>query len=276
MNGHDTAVSVASGDRALAHSPVLAFIQAATVLWLRDMLRMMREPSRWLGVVAQPVLFWVILATGMADVFAAGSASARTYFFPGIVVMAVLFTVIFGTITIIEDRQGGFLQAVLVAPAHRSAVLAGKVAGVTTLALIEAALVLLLAPLAGFSVAHFQWGVLALALFSVSASLAAVNFAMAWALNSTQGYHAVMSAVLLPAWFISGALFPASGGWLGTVMRFNPMAYAVDVIGAAMTGRRGQVFGASAVVSLAVLAGLLVLGVVLSLLALERGEEVGA
>jgi ABC-2 type transport system permease protein len=128
-------------------------LSVISTLWRRDMLHLLRERSRWLGVVLQPLLFWLLLGSGLSGSFRApqhGGASYLVYFFPGTLVMVLLFTTIFATISVIEDRQSGFLQGVLVAPGSRAATVLGKTAGVTSLALVQAALLLLLAPLAGY------------------------------------------------------------------------------------------------------------------------------
>lgn len=208
-------------------------------LWRRDLLRLFRERSRWLGVVLQPLLFWVVIGTGMDGVFqlpGADGTSYRAWFFPGILMMIVLFTTIFATMSVIEDRQTGFLQQVLVAPGSRLALVLGKVAGVTTMALIQAALFLPLAPLAGFSLASIAWPSLLAVIVVSCVGLTAVNLSMAWVLSSTQGYHAIMSVVLIPLWILSGAMFPGDGTWIEAVMRVNPLAYAVGGARAALGG----------------------------------------
>ena len=175
-------------------------------LWRRDMLRLKRERSRWLGVVLQPLLFWLLIGSGMASSFrpaVAGDVDYLTFFFPGILVMVVLFTAIFGTISVIEDRQQGFLQGVLVAPGPRWAMVVGKIAGVASLALLQTALLAAMAPLAGYAYAGIDWGLLALVVALTVAGLTAVGFAMAWALSSAQAYPAVMSMILLPLWILS-------------------------------------------------------------------------
>ena len=111
-----------------------------SALWRRDMIRLFRERTRWLGVILQPMMFWVLLGVGMGDTFkleGATDLNYLTFFFPGIIVMIVLFTTVFATMAVIEDRQQGFLQQLLVGPSSRSAMVAGKTAGVTTVALLQ-------------------------------------------------------------------------------------------------------------------------------------------
>jgi daunorubicin resistance ABC transporter membrane protein len=160
------------------------------------------------------------------------------YFYPGIVMLVVLFTSIFTTMSVIEDRHKGFLQAVLVAPASRAALVLGKTLGGVSIALMQAAIFLALAPLAGFDVRAVAWGELGLMLVLVGVALSSLGFAIAWWLDSTQGYHVVMSVLLLPLWILSGAMFPTAAGpkWLAVIARANPLAYAVGGVRRALYG----------------------------------------
>ena len=207
-------------------------------LWRRELLRVVKERSRWAGALAQPLFFWLIIGSGMAKTFripGLESVSALQFFFPGMLAMIILFATIFGTISIVEDRAQGFLQAVLVAPGSRFALISGKVLGVTSLAVIQVGLFALLAPAAGFPVASVRWVVLAALCVLAGIGLTAMNFTVAWILNSVQGYHAVMGIVLFPLWFLSGAMFPRSDGALGIAMSLNPMTYLVDGLRAALS-----------------------------------------
>src|SRR5690606_25857903 len=131
------------------------------------------------------------------------------------VVMILLFTSIFATISIIEDRKEGFLQSVLVAPIPRATLVLGKIAGATTLGLVQGALFMLLAPLVvDISAAAIPLTILVLAL--VAFGLTGLGYLIAWSMDSTQGFHAIMNLFLIPMWLLSGAVFPASGApeWL--------------------------------------------------------------
>jgi ABC-2 type transport system permease protein len=206
----------------------------ALTLWRREIVRFLRQRNRVFAAIAQPALFWALFGAGFSGSFQLGGAGERRedfleYFFPGTVVLIVLFTAIFSTISIIEDRREGFLQSVLVAPVSRSGVVLGKVAGGASLALLQATAFLLLAPLAGIhlDVPIFAASFGALAL--VSFALTSLGVVVAWPMSSTQGFHAVMMLVLMPMWLLSGAFFPLSGGpaWLVWLMRANPLTYGV-------------------------------------------------
>ena len=154
------------------------------------------------------------------------------YFYPGTLVLVVLFAAIFSTISIIEDRREGFLQGVLAAPVSRAAIVAGKVLGGATLAWLQGAAFLLLAPVAGLhvSVASLLAAAGVLALLAVA--LTALGFACAWSVDSVQGFHAIMNLLLVPLWLLSGAVFPLTGApvWLAALMRLNPLTYGVAAL----------------------------------------------
>lgn len=226
-----------------ASAPPGAFaleMSAVAVLWRRDIVRFFRQRSRVVGAMVQPLIFWVVIGSGFAGTFRLPGAEHlgyMEYFYPGIILMVVLFTSIFTTMSVIEDRHAGFLQAVLVAPASRGALVLGKTLGGTTIALIQVAMFLALAPLAGFAFGSIHWPLLVAMLTLTSAGLTATGFAIAWWLDSIQGYHAIMSVLLLPLWILSGSMFPArSEGWMATLMRVNPMSYAAEGVRRALYG----------------------------------------
>src|SRR5690606_34681701 len=161
-----------------------------------------------------------------------GGIGYGEYFFVGTLAMIVLFTAIFSTVTVIEDRKEGFLQGVLVAPVPRSAIALGKISGGATLALGHALVFLVLAPFAGVPVTlpGVVLGILVLALLAFA--LTAVGFSLAWLMDSTAGYHGVMMVLLMPMLLLSGAFFPATGAHpvLAAVMAINPLTYGVALL----------------------------------------------
>ncbi len=210
------------------------------VLWWRDLVRFFRQPSRLVGALGQPVIFWLVIGSGMTATFRMrGSAVGYLeFFYPGVVLMVVLFAAIFTTVSVIEDRHQGFLQAVLAGPGSRPALVVGKALGSASVALSQAALFLLLAPLAGFAPGRVRWALLAAALGLAAIALAALGFAVAWAVDNVQGYHAIQMTLLVPLWVVSGAMFPPSDDHpaFRTVMRLNPVAYAVSAARRALAG----------------------------------------
>jgi ABC-type multidrug transport system permease subunit len=161
----------------------------------------------------------------------------QEYFFPGVAVLILLFTAIFSTISIIEDRREGFLQGVLVSPISRVSLVLGKILGGTVLAVIQALAFLLLGPLLhtvglaptiSMSTSFFGMVSTVLFLFLLGFTLTALGYLIAWPLDSTQGFHAIMSVFLFPMWLLSGAFFPGEGsGWLTWVIKLNPLTYGV-------------------------------------------------
>lgn len=206
----------------------------ALTLWRREMVRFLRQRNRVVAAVVQPALFWALFGAGFSGSFQLGGAAGKgtdflEYFFPGTVVLIVLFTAIFSTISIIEDRREGFLQSVLVAPVSRTGVVLGKVAGGSSLALLQATAFLCLAPLAGIHLAPANFLAAFGALALVSFALTSLGVVVAWPMESTQGFHAVMMLVLMPMWLLSGAFFPLTekASWLTWLMRANPLTYGV-------------------------------------------------
>jgi len=220
----------------------LAYDAAAVrALAERDLVRFFRQPSRLVGALGQPVLFWLVIGSGMASTFRLPGAAGVGYlpfFYPGVVMMVVLFAAIFTTVSVIEDRRAGFLQAVLAGPGSRAALAVGKVAGSSLVALTQAALFLALAPAAGFRPGAVSWALLAAALALAAVALGALAFAVAWLVDSVQGYHAIQMTLLTPMWVVSGAMFPASPDHpaLAAVMRANPISYAVSAARRALSG----------------------------------------
>ena len=213
-----------------------AFWRPVGTLWWREIIRFVRQRSRLLGAFAQPLVFWLLLGGGMNSSFrpapGSGGTSYVEYFFPGVMVMVLLFTAIFATISTVEDRREGFLQGVLVAPVTRAQIVLGQALGGTTLAVIQGTLFLAIAPLAGISlhVSSILWAIVVM--FLVAFGLTSLGLVIAWRMESTQGFHAVMNLILMPIWFLSGAVFPDSGlpGPLAWVMRLNPLTYGMAAL----------------------------------------------
>jgi ABC-2 type transport system permease protein len=223
----ETATQPMTAANTIAPCPWLA----AWALARREWMRFIRQGNRVFGAVGQPLIFWLLFGAGLGPSFqlpgAEGGLSYSEYFFPGTLVLILLFTAIFATISIIEDRREGFLQSVLVAPLPRWSMVLGKITGGTMIALVGAAVFLLL----GFTLS-IPLGVLSTLatlahLAIVGLGLTSLGFALAWAMDSTQGYHAIMSVFLLPMWLLSGAFFPPGDNWVGWIIRLNPLTYAV-------------------------------------------------
>jgi len=207
-------------------------LQAVGTLAWREVVRFLRQRGRVFGALAQPLIFWAIFGSGLSPSFRSGSLGYGEYFFPGVIVMILLFTAIFATISIIEDRNSGFLQGVLVAPVSRGVIVLGKVVGTSILAVGQALLVTAAAPLLGLSIGLI--GILAAipVLVLLGIALSALGCWIAWSMDSAQGFHAVMTSFLLPMWLLSGAFFPAEGlaTPLAWIVAMNPLTYGVALL----------------------------------------------
>ncbi|HKW19149.1 MAG TPA: ABC transporter permease [Terriglobales bacterium] len=207
----------------------------AFTLWMREIVRFYRQKTRVVGVIASPILFWIVIGSGFGSSFRAGSNADQhylEYFYPGALVMIVLFTSIFTMMSVIEDRKEGFLLSVLVAPVSRSAIVLGKVLGGTTLSTVQGLIFLIFAPMVGVHIGIANFILIFITVFLVSFALTALGFAIAWPMDSTQAFHAIINLFLIPLWLLSGALFPLSGasGWLKLLMRINPLTYGVEAL----------------------------------------------
>jgi len=210
--------------------PTLAAWPVVGTLAERELVRFFRQRNRVFGALGQPIIFWLLFGAGLAR-----NNLDYAHFFPGTLVMILLFTAIFATISIIEDRREGFLQGVLIAPIPRWTMVVGKVLGGAAIAMIQGTVFLAL----GWVSTSLDWysvvsttPLAALAslilMFVIAVGLTALGFLIAWRMDSTQGFHAIMSVFLLPMWLLSGAFFPSNvGGWLGWIVRVNPLTYGV-------------------------------------------------
>jgi ABC-2 type transport system permease protein len=204
----------------------------AFALARREFTRFMRQPQRVVGTVAQPILFWLFLGSGFNASFHSpgmGGSSYLEYFYPGVMLMMMLFASIFSSITIIEDRDAGFLQSVLVAPVSRMAIVLGKVFGGVAIAMVQTLIFTIAAPFLGLHLGLGSLVFLVGAYVLSSIGFAAMGFFFAWSMRSSAGFHAIMMVFLMPLWMLSGALFPIENapGWLHAVMTVNPVAHAL-------------------------------------------------
>ncbi|GAB4194234.1 MAG: ABC transporter permease [Phycisphaeraceae bacterium] len=219
--------------------------QASWALWRREMVRFFREKNRVASALLTPILLWVGLGGGLNRAFSplapaeqTGGVGYMAYFFPGTLSMILLFTAIFSTISVIEDRREGFLQGVLVAPVPRLSIVLGKVLGGASLAMIQALIFMLFWPFVGSfpGIGSVIAAVGVLVLLAVS--MTALGLCIAWPMDSTAAFHAVMMLVLMPMWFLSGAIFPVATAmpWLRVLMWLNPLTYGQAVLSRCLIG----------------------------------------
>lgn len=204
-------------------------------LWLREIVRFLRQRSRVTGALAQPIVFWLLLGGGLNASFRPSGQEGTSYvayFYPGTIALVLLFTAIFATIATVEDRKAGFLQGVLVAPVPRWSIVLGQALGGTTLAVLQGALTLVLAPFIGIPLTIGSTIATLLVMVLVALGLTSLGLIIAWRMDSTQGFHAIMNLILLPIWFLSGAFFPASGAPapLSWLMAIDPLTYGMAAL----------------------------------------------
>lgn len=203
-------------------------ILPALSLWYREFIRFYRQRDRVVGTLATPLVFWIVIGSGFGASFSSNK-SYLEYLFPGTIILSILFTAIFSTITVIEDRREGFLQSVLVAPVPRYVMILGKILGASGIAVLQGGVFLLLAPWIGIKLTIVSYAFCILVLAVISFGLASLGLVIAWRSSSTQGFHAIMNLFLMPMWFLSGAFFPGEGvpAWMQWVIRLNPLTYGV-------------------------------------------------
>jgi len=217
-------------------APSVGVLLPAFTLWWREIVRFYRQKTRVIGVLASPLVFWLVIGSGFGTSFRSGSGPGQQhyldYFYPGALIMTVLFTSIFTMMSVIDDRKEGFLLSVLVAPVPRSAIVLGKVLGGTTLSAIQGMIFLIFAPFTGVHLNVVQVLLVALVVFLVSFALTALGFAIAWPMDSSQAFHGIVNLFLIPLWLLSGSLFPLTGAslWIRTLMYLNPLTYGVEAL----------------------------------------------
>lgn len=223
-------------------------VRAAYAIWLRELIRFVSERARILGALGQPLIYLAIMGTGFGATFRPAAVprgfSYLEFMYPGVLGMTVLFTAIFSAISIIWDREFGFLKEILVAPVARVSIVAGKVAGGATVATLQGVLLLILAPIVGVHLGLAQVAGVAFVMLLVAASLTSFGLVIASRMATMEGFQVVMNFLVLPLWLLSGAFFPLRGLplWMTALTRIDPLTYAVDAL-------RGMVYAGSPLAS---------------------------
>ncbi len=213
-------------------------MNAFRALTTREFIRLRRQPARIAATIATPLMLWLFLAAGLAGSFSTANQgdSYAAFFLPGAAALAVLFASIFAAMSLIEDRREGFLQSALVSPAPRAAVALAKAAGATVVALLQGAVLLAPAPLVGLEPSPLGYLLAAAALALTAVAVTSLGLALAWVVNSSEGFHGVMNALLMPMWLLSGALFPVESAapWLRTLALANPLTWCTTAVRASL------------------------------------------
>ena len=209
-------------------------LRAIRVVWQREMIRFGRDRLRVITSLIQPVLFLFVLGSGLSTITTGtiGNLNLRTFMFPGALSMAVLFTAMFSAASIVWDREFGFLREMLVAPISRASIVIGKCLGGATTASLQGLLILLMAGLVGVPYSFSLFFTVLAELILLAFTLTAFGVMTAARIQQFQAYMALNQMLLMPLFFLSGALFPLRGlpGWLHVLTRIDPLTYAVDPV----------------------------------------------
>lgn len=209
-------------------------LRAARVVWQREMIRFGQDRTRSLAALVQPILFLFVLGTGLSSLTAAstGGVNLRTFMFPGVLATSTLFTAMFSAVSVVWDREFGFLREMLVAPVHRGSIMVGKCLGGATVATLQGMLVLILGPLVGVPLAPLMVLGLIAQVFLLSFTMTAFGLVIAARIQQMQAIMGIMQMLLLPLSFLSGALYPLRDlpTWLATLVKLNPLTYAVHAV----------------------------------------------
>jgi ABC-2 type transport system permease protein len=209
-------------------------LRAIKIVVQRDLIRTLQDRTRFVSALIQPLLFLFVLGAGLGSLTrgSTGSIDLKTFMFPGILATSTLFTAMFSAISIVWDREFGFLREMLVAPVRRSSIIFGKALGGATVATVQGLLVLALAPVVHVPLSVGLVTTLIAEVFLLSFTLTALGLAIVARITQVQTVMGLMQMLLLPLSFLSGALYPLSNlpTWLGIVVRLNPLTYAVHPI----------------------------------------------
>jgi ABC-2 type transport system permease protein len=201
-------------------------------LWHREVLRYWREKSRIFSSLILPVLWLLVFGSGMRGLALSGTQSYQTYIFPGVIGMTLLFTSVFSGISVIWDREFGFFKEIMVAPVSRTSIVIGKALGSGTSALIQGSILLPLSFLVGIHMSPISFAILIPTMIIISIGLVCIGLLIASLITSMEGFNFIMSLVIMPMFFTSGALFPLTSApkWLRDFSYVNPLTYGVDVL----------------------------------------------
>ena len=219
-------------------------IKGIYTIWWRDILRFWRDKPRIVGAVAQPALFLFVLGVGLSKGLGGAAAGGRggivapggvnyvTFIYPGIIGMTVLFTSIFSAMSIIWDREFGFLKEVMVAPISRWAVAVGKALGGSTVATLQGTIILLFAPILKVKLTPLMIVEMWLLMLLISFTLTSLGIVIAARMKLMEGFQMIMNFFLMPMFFLSGAMFPLQNlpAWMKALVEIDPLSYGVDIL----------------------------------------------
>ncbi len=216
-------------------------VVVGVLLW-REILRFKRQPARIVAAIGTPLLLWLMLASGFAESFRGdveGGDEYGRFLLPGMMTLVAVFTAIFSTISIIDDRNEGWLQSVLVSPAPSWSIALGKIAGGTLVAFFQSAVLIAFVPLIGIEVGFTSVAISLVAIFFTAMAMTGMGSMFAWRCETTQAFHAVMNLLFMPMWLLSGAFFPIDGAarWLRILMQLNPLTWCTEAVRDGLDGQ---------------------------------------
>ncbi len=257
-------------------------LRAIYAIWLREIVRFKSERTRVVSAFAQPLIYLAVMGTGLGATFRIIQApphfSYVAFMYPGILGMTVLFTALFSAISVIWDREFGFLREILVAPISRASIVLGKVLGGATVATFQGMVLLVLAPVVGVPLGAIQIVELTLIMFLAASALTSLGLTIASRMSSMEGFQVVMNFLVIPMWLLSGAFFPLRGlpAWMAVLTRIDPLTYTVDALRGVVYARvplTGALVAHSYGLNLAVVAGFLLVMLGLALVTFRSSED---
>ncbi|MHB0866402.1 MAG: ABC transporter permease [Thermoleophilia bacterium] len=246
--------------------------RAVYIIWLRDLKRHFRDRARIFGSLATPIIFVFILGQGLGSTIGqnlpvgGGALDYKTFMFPGILGMTVLFAGVFASVSIVWDREFGFLKEMLVAPVPSWSIALGKIISGATIASFQGCIMLLLAPFAGVSLSPLIIVKLVPTLFIIAFSMTGLGVLVASRLKSMQGFQMIMNFIMMPMFFISGAMYPLANAptWLDTLAKIDPLTYGVDALRGIMLADIPSRYSFTTDISVIVLLSLAMLAIAVS------------
>ena len=222
-------------------------LNAVYIIWLRELKKFVRDRSRLVSSIAQPLIWLLLIGTGFGATFGkVGDLQYIQFMFPGILVMTLLFSSMFSAISIIWDREFGFLKEMLVAPISRTSIAIGKSVGGASRSTIQGLIILVFSPLIGINITLGKFLMVVPLMFFISFTISGIGIIIAARTESFEGFNLIINFIIMPMFLLSGAIFPISNlpSWLSVVVNINPLSYGVDIMRWVMAGvsERGPAF----------------------------------
>ncbi len=214
-------------------------LNAIYIIWLRELKKFIRDRSRLISSIAQPLIWLLLIGTGFGATFGkVGDLQYIQFMFPGILVMTLLFSSMFSAISIIWDREFGFLKEMLVAPIRRTSIAIGKAIGGASRSTIQGIIILVFSPLIGINITIQKFFLIVPLMFFIAFTISGIGIIIAARMESFEAFNLIVNFVIMPMFLLSGAIFPISNlpQWLSMIVSINPLSYGVDIMRWVMTG----------------------------------------